>query len=377
MTDLNDKTKRQELIQRYLNANTTIEEEILLKNYFTHTTDILTPEEEDVKLIIKSYATRTKDIELSEEKVEEFDRLMKEGKVGIQSHSPKNASIVKWSFLLSAAVALAIILVTKETEKSHITQQYAKTVNTTAPCTQQTKVEAKAQQKERNTLEKVTVKEYGADLPNTIILADNKKEPETNTPIRRDKETKSNTLINWNEKQDVSSSEIAQAETQALSVSGATLYEPATGLRPLNVATTNYSSGQNSYYEFTPSEATMFMTEIKSNAKSISHITISSSNGMAKHSTKIASSSFIYKIDDEWVSVETVIKLPLDSIETVRILKRGTAAAIKESPDGLTNDIILITTKKSKTYDRDNSSLPLRNCPYMTETDMINSIYVL
>ena len=48
MTDMNDKAKRLELVQRFLNAETTIEEEQLLLEYYTHTEEKLSPEEEDV-----------------------------------------------------------------------------------------------------------------------------------------------------------------------------------------------------------------------------------------------------------------------------------------------------------------------------------------
>ncbi len=54
MTDLNDQTKRLELVHRYLNAETTLDEEQLLQDYYIHTTEVLSPEEEDMKIIIIS-----------------------------------------------------------------------------------------------------------------------------------------------------------------------------------------------------------------------------------------------------------------------------------------------------------------------------------
>ena len=50
MTDLNDKKKRQDLMLRYLNAETTIEEEQFLQNCLEHSEEQLTPEEEDLLL---------------------------------------------------------------------------------------------------------------------------------------------------------------------------------------------------------------------------------------------------------------------------------------------------------------------------------------
>ncbi len=76
MTDLNDKTLRKEMIRRYLNAETTIEEEQLLMDYFTHTKDRLTPEEEDVRLLLTATKDDSLHQPLSQQKEEEFDRLM-------------------------------------------------------------------------------------------------------------------------------------------------------------------------------------------------------------------------------------------------------------------------------------------------------------
>ena len=53
MKNLNDKNTRQELVRRYLNAETTLEEERLLADFLTDTDAALSQEEEDVRLLLQ------------------------------------------------------------------------------------------------------------------------------------------------------------------------------------------------------------------------------------------------------------------------------------------------------------------------------------
>ena len=53
MKILNDKNTRQELVRRYLNAETTLEEERLLADFLADNTAALSTEEEDVLLLLQ------------------------------------------------------------------------------------------------------------------------------------------------------------------------------------------------------------------------------------------------------------------------------------------------------------------------------------
>ena len=75
MMKSNDKKLRQELVRRYLNAETTLEEERLLADLLCDTDIALSAEEEDARLMLhpSDYIGQS---EISAEKADEFDRLM-------------------------------------------------------------------------------------------------------------------------------------------------------------------------------------------------------------------------------------------------------------------------------------------------------------
>ena len=79
MKNLNDKNTRQELVRRYLNAKTTLEEERLLADFLTDTDAALSQEEEDVRLLLQMSDCMEQSA-ISEEKTNEFDRLMQKGR---------------------------------------------------------------------------------------------------------------------------------------------------------------------------------------------------------------------------------------------------------------------------------------------------------
>ncbi|MBQ1611426.1 MAG: hypothetical protein II087_05960, partial [Muribaculaceae bacterium] len=54
MINLNDEKARQNLVRRYLNAETTLEEESMLADYISNTDMLLTAEEKDVLLLLQS-----------------------------------------------------------------------------------------------------------------------------------------------------------------------------------------------------------------------------------------------------------------------------------------------------------------------------------
>lgn len=103
MKDLNDKALRQLLIQRYLDGETTIEEERALVHFYQHHNDTLSADEEDVRQLVLASAHLAKYFTLAEEKVEAFDRIMA---------NDQQKRIVLWPWLAAACVVaiLAIVL---------------------------------------------------------------------------------------------------------------------------------------------------------------------------------------------------------------------------------------------------------------------------
>ena len=97
MINLNDEKIRQELIRRYLNAETTLEEERLLADFLSDTNIALSTEEEDILLMLQTSNIIGRP-EVSEEKAEEFDRLMQRGS--------KKSKIVALRWIVSAAAAI-------------------------------------------------------------------------------------------------------------------------------------------------------------------------------------------------------------------------------------------------------------------------------
>lgn len=102
MKNLNDTSIRMQLVHRYLNAETTIEEEQQLLQYYTETDNTLTPEEHDVRLLILSSAQLAGGFALSEEKADEFDQLM--------AKKPAKRIALYWIVSAAAAVIIAFFL---------------------------------------------------------------------------------------------------------------------------------------------------------------------------------------------------------------------------------------------------------------------------
>lgn len=106
MKNLNDTTIRMQLVHRYLNAETTIEEEQQLLLYYAETADEPTPEERDVRLLLLSSAQLTGEFALSEEKADEFDQLM--------AKKPAKRIALYWIVSAAAAVILVFFLLTNK-----------------------------------------------------------------------------------------------------------------------------------------------------------------------------------------------------------------------------------------------------------------------
>ena len=102
MTNLNDEKIRQELVRRYLNAETTLEEERMLADFLCDTDIVLSAEEEDILLMLQTsdFIGRP---EISEEKAKEFDRLM-------QRRDEKSKTIaLRWIVFAAAAIICAFL----------------------------------------------------------------------------------------------------------------------------------------------------------------------------------------------------------------------------------------------------------------------------
>ena len=117
MTNLNDITKRRQLVEKYLNAETTIEEERMLHDFYSHAEEPLTPEDEDMRLLMKTTDRLKDNFILSDEKAEEFDRLMD----GKPERHGKTISLY-WFIPAAAAAVIAFFLLTTSQEQQMIEQ---------------------------------------------------------------------------------------------------------------------------------------------------------------------------------------------------------------------------------------------------------------
>ena len=68
-------------------------------------------------------------------------------------------------------------------------------------------------------------------------------------------------------------------------------------------------------------------------------------NGVMKIYTKKQADAIVYIVNGKIASKEDFNKLVPESIKKIKVLKRGTAAAMKASTDGDTHDVYMVTTK--------------------------------
>ena len=130
MTNLNDTNTRMQLVNRYLNAETTLEEEQLLRQYYAQTDDVLSLEESDVRQLILSSASLAGQFELSEEKGYEFDRLM--------AKRPARRNVSYWIASAAAAVVVAVFLLTyKQAGDASSTRQKGESASRSEAVTEQ------------------------------------------------------------------------------------------------------------------------------------------------------------------------------------------------------------------------------------------------
>ncbi len=103
MTNMNNKTIRQIIVQKYLDAETSVEEEKALFDFYNQTNLSLDDEEEIVRQLILSTSHLTDHFELSDEKVREFDRIMAE----------KDYMILRktiWPWIATACIAMILVV---------------------------------------------------------------------------------------------------------------------------------------------------------------------------------------------------------------------------------------------------------------------------
>ena len=115
MTNINDITKRRQLVEKYLNAETTIEEERMLHDFYSQAEAPLTLEDKDMQLLMDATDRLKDNFILSDEKAEEFDRLMD----GKPERHGKTISLY-WFIPAAAAAVIAFFLLTNSQEHQAI-----------------------------------------------------------------------------------------------------------------------------------------------------------------------------------------------------------------------------------------------------------------
>ena len=139
MKNLKDKAVRQELIQRYLAAETSVEEEQMLADFYQQNQNENFPEEEEqVCQLILATSHLADDFTLSVEKEEEFDRIM-----AAAARKPKRITLWPWLAAACMAGIMVIFLTPPKTEDNkvlaeHPTIQATKTSEKMQPQTKQT-----------------------------------------------------------------------------------------------------------------------------------------------------------------------------------------------------------------------------------------------
>lgn len=119
MSKLHDKRVRLLMVKRYLNAETSIEEERELGEFYATTTEKLTSEDEDVRLLLQATSTNDENFELSKSKVAEFDRMM-DSLPYQRTHVPEGTqeeparprllTIAGWISAVAASIVLLFVL---------------------------------------------------------------------------------------------------------------------------------------------------------------------------------------------------------------------------------------------------------------------------
>ena len=116
MKNLNDKALRQELIQRYLAAETSVEEEqMLARFYHGNEGNTFSGEEEQVRQLILATTHLADDFTLSAEKEEEFDRIM-----AAAARKPRRIALWPWVAAAYMAGIMVVFLTPPKTEENQV-----------------------------------------------------------------------------------------------------------------------------------------------------------------------------------------------------------------------------------------------------------------
>ena len=116
MKNLNDKALRQELIQRYLAAETSVEEEqMLARFYHGNEGNTFSGEEEQVRQLILATTHLADDFTLSAEKEEEFDRIM-----AAAARKPRRIALWPWVAAACMAGIMVVFLTPPKTEENQV-----------------------------------------------------------------------------------------------------------------------------------------------------------------------------------------------------------------------------------------------------------------
>lgn len=126
MKDLNDNTLRQQLIQRYLDGETTVEEEQALARFYQLSDGKFSAEEEAVRQLLLSINHLADDFTLSDEKAREFDLI-------VANTQQKARRIVLWPWLVAACVAGIVMIIRTSPESEKDGTAEPRTVQTTQP----------------------------------------------------------------------------------------------------------------------------------------------------------------------------------------------------------------------------------------------------
>ena len=365
MNALNDKTNRHELIRRYLDAETTIEEERLLVEYFMHTEDELSPEEEDVKLIVLSTARHIKDGGLDDEKEAEFDRMMKTETATSKSHHM--ISRTSWSLPVAAALILVLCLMTRRMVKDAPATQYAKSVTTTATHSLPAPLGEQPQHKESVTDFQMAKDGNGDTTQKSVNLIPDNNTQETNMSISADN------------KQVAAVTEPSERETTRMppTFANAAADDPEGKRYPMNVSAANYGGEYQGRNHFVSSRSITITTKNRPDGNASHYTVVNAGNGSWMIDAEIQDDSVIYIVDGVRVTMETAYRISPDCIKEKQRLKRGTADAIKVCADGLTRDVIVIRTKRADDDGQDHSLVPVRNGLLISDSDKSNGICLL
>ena len=266
--------------------------------------------------------------------------------------------------VVAAAVVLAFVMVSIKTEERvPVSQQYAKTISTPPPDSRRPEPNGQPHD-DKGTTGQASLPETTTAPQEPKLLANNTETPESTG--KTDEEPKLETRLSVH----LPTETVTEARRRAATS------QPMYVGYPSNVTAANYSSQQGGESHYVPSGNASFVTRIMVNGNEATYF-MSSGNSLKILHNEERDDSVVYKVDGEWVDKEAVEQLSPDSITELRMLERGSAAAIKESKKGRTNDILLITTKRQRAQRQDHSSVPARKSLQISDYDKRNGLYLL